>query len=239
MIRQLSSALSRCVAHAPVGRSFRIAAAVACRPANLALAVLLLSSCDQSKIQVYRIPKENVQVAMGSGCGAVVPPPPSAPVKWTKPEGWEEQPLSEMRQGSFRASGSNGKTADISVVSFPGDAGGVESNVNRWRSQVQLPPLASEAIGGAAQRLTVNGKEALLVDVQTPNRADKPARILGAILQTADRSWFVKMTGDPDFLESQKPKFLEFVQSFQFKNTPAAAGEDAGPNTVKSTNDKQ
>ena len=231
--------LSRCVAHAPVGSSFRIAATAACRPANLALAVLLLCSCDQSKIEVYRIPKQNVQVAMESGSSAIVPPPPSAPVKWTKPEGWEEQPLSEMRQGSFKASGPNGKTADISVVSFPGDAGGVESNVNRWRSQVQLPPLAGEEIGGALQHLTVNSKDALLVDVQTPNGADKPARILGAILQTADRSWFVKMTGDPDFLESQKPRFLEFVQSFQFENTPSAAGEDAGPNKVKSTNDKQ
>ena len=234
-----TSSLSRCVAHAPVGRSFRIAATAACRPGNLALAVLLLCSCDQSKIEVYRIPKQNVQVAMESGSSAIVPPPPSAPVKWTKPEGWEEQPLSEMRQGSFRANGPNGKTADISVVSFPGDAGGVESNVNRWRSQVQLPPLAGEEIGGALQHLTVNGKDALLVDFQTPNGADKPARILGAILQTADRSWFVKMTGDPDFLESQKPRFLEFVRSFQFENTPSAAGEDAGPNRVKSTNDKQ
>ena len=232
-------ALSRCAAHAPVGKSFRIAAALACRPANLALAVLLLSSCDQSKIQVYRIPKENVQVAMESGSSAIVPPPPSAPVKWTKPEGWEEQPLSEMRQGSFRASGPNGQTADISVVSFPGDAGGVESNVNRWRSQVQLPPLAGEAMGGAVQHLTANGKDALLVDVQTPNGAGKPARILGAILQTADRSWFVKMTGDPDFLESQKTRFLEFVQSFEFENTPPVAWEDGAPNTVKSTNDKQ
>jgi hypothetical protein len=239
VITHLSSALSRCVAHAPIGKSFRISAAVAFHPANLALAVLLFSSCDQSKIQVYRIPKENVQVAMESGSGAIAPPPPSTPVKWTKPEGWEEQPLSEMRQGSFRAGGPNGKTADISVVSFPGDAGGVESNVNRWRSQVQLPPLASEAIGGAVQHLTVNGKDALLVDVQTPNGAGKPARILGAILQAADRSWFVKMAGDPDFLESQKPRFLEFVQSFQFENTLPAAGEDASPNTVKSTNDKQ
>ena len=231
--------LSRCVPHAPVGRPFRIAATAACHPANLALAVLLLCSCDQSKIEVYRIPKQNVQVAMESGSSAIVPPPPSAPVKWTKPEGWEEQPLSEMRQGSFRANSPNGKTADISVVSFPGDAGGVESNVNRWRRQVQLPPLAGEEIGGALQHLTVNGKDALLVDFQTPNGADKPARIVGAILQTADRSWFVKMTGDPDFLESQKPRFLEFVQSFQFENTPSAAGEDAGPSKVKSTNDKQ
>lgn len=234
-----TSALSRWVVHAPFGRSFRIAAAAACRPANLALAVLLLCSCDQSKIEVYRIPKENVQVAMESGSSAIVKPPPSAPVKWAKPEGWEEQPLSEMRQGSFRANGPNGKTADISVVSFPGDAGGVESNVNRWRSQVQLPPLAGEEIGGAVQHLTVNGKDALLVDVQTPNGADKPSRIFGAILQTADRSWFVKMNGDPDFLESQKPRFLEFVQSFQFENTPPATGEDAGPTKVKSTNDKQ
>jgi hypothetical protein len=227
------------VAHGPVGRRWRSAAAGACRPTNLVLATLVLTSCNQSKIEVYRIPKENLQVAMESSSSAIVPPPPSSPVTWTKPEGWEEQPLSEMRQGSFRATDSNGKTADISVVSFPGDAGGVESNVNRWRSQVQLPPLASEKIGGAIQHLTVSGKDALFVDVQTPNGTEKPARILGAILQTADRSWFVKMTGDPDLLEGQKPAFLEFVQSFHFQDAPPAAGEDDAAKKVRSTNDKQ
>ncbi|MGA8656413.1 MAG: hypothetical protein WB586_09710 [Chthoniobacterales bacterium] len=204
------------------------------------LAALLLTSCNRPKIEVYRIPKENIQVATESNSDAVVaPPPPSSPVNWTKPEGWEEQPLSEMRQGSFRANGPNGAAVDISVISFPGEAGGVESNINRWRGQVQLPPLAAEEIEKATQHTTVDGKQVLLVDIQTPDGATKSARILGAILQTADRSWFVKMTGDPNLLEAEKPKFLEFVQSFRFGNAPPAAGEDVVPKKVKSTNDKQ
>lgn len=225
--------------HAPVSRSWRFAAVGTCRLTDLVLALLLLSSCNQPKIEVYRIPKENIQVAMESNSGALVPAPPSSPVNWTKPQGWEEQPLSEMRQGSFRANGPNGTAADISVVSFPGEAGGVESNINRWRGQVQLPSLAAEEIGKSAQHFTVDGRQALLVDIQTPDGAAKPARILGAILQTADRSWFVKMTGDPDLLETQKPRFLEFVQSFRFGNAPPDVGENTAPKKVKSTNDKQ
>jgi len=201
--------------------------------------VLLFSSCNRPKIEVYRIPKDNIQVAIESNSDAIVAPPPSSPVNWTKPEGWEEQPPSEMRQGSFRTNGPNGTAADISVISFPGEAGGVELNIDRWRGQVQLPPLAAEEIEKATQHITVDGKQVLLVDIQTPDGAAKSARILGAILQTADRSWFVKMTGDPDLLEAQKPKFLEFVQSFRFGNAPSAAREDVAPKKVKSTNDKQ
>jgi hypothetical protein len=59
------------------------------------------------------------------------------------------------------------------------------------------------------------------------------------VLETPDRTWFVKMTGSPELIESQRQKFLDFVKSFRF--TSAIAGqvpETAGANMPKSTNDK-
>jgi hypothetical protein len=200
---------------------------------------LLLSSCNNDKVEVYHIPKESVDVSMQSERGSLAPPAPTDnPAQWTKPNGWNEQPLSEMRLGSFKVDGANGSSADISVTAFPGEAGGLSSNLNRWRGQLQLAPLSDEELSSVIQRTEIENVPAYLVDFQTENNNPKPARILGAVFQTADRTWFVKMTGPPDLLESQRQKFLEFVRSFHF-SSPAAPEQTAPPGSTKpkSTND--
>lgn len=205
-----------------------------------ALAVALaFVSCNNDKIEVYQIPKEGVTVAMQSGSAGLAPPLPGSPAQWTKPDGWSEQPLSEMRLGSFKVDGPNAASADVSVTAFPGDAGGLISNINRWRGQLQLPPLVEGQLAQMIQRTDVENVPAYLVDFQTTENAPKPSRILGAVLQSDDRTWFVKMTGPPQFIESQRQKFLDFVKSFRFgaslKSEPPAP---ALSNKPKSTNDE-
>jgi hypothetical protein len=202
-------------------------------------AALALGSCNNDKIEVYSIPKEVVTVAMQSGSTGLQPPPPANPAKWVKPEGWNEQPLSEMRLGSFKVDGPNATSADVSVTAFPGDAGGLAPNINRWRSQLQLPALAEDQLQQSIQRIEVEGVPTYLVDIQTPENAPRPSRILGAVLDTSDRVWFIKMTGSPDLIESQREKFIDFVKSFRF--TPVTDGQAPETGSVdkpKSTNDK-
>jgi len=201
---------------------------------------LSLSSCNNDRIEVYRIPKQEIDVAMQSGTGSLAPPPPADnPVQWTKPDGWNAQPLAEMRLGSFKVDGSNGGSADISVTAFPGEAGGLGANLNRWRGQLQLPSLGNDELASVIQHTEVENVPTYLVDFQTAENNLKPSRILGAVFQTADRTWFVKMTGPPDLLESQRQKFFDFVRSFHF-TSPAVPEQAAPPGTIKpkSTNDE-
>jgi hypothetical protein len=200
---------------------------------------LALCSCNNDKIEVYRIPKEGTNVAMESGTGSLAPAPAENPVKWTPPDGWSPQPLSEMRLASFKVAGANASSADVSVTAFPGEAGGLGPNLNRWRGQLQLPPLSDNQLSTAIQRIDVDNAPAYLVDFQTADKNPKPSRILGAVMQTSDRTWFVKMTGPPDLLEIQRAKFLDFVRSFRF-TSPAAIDQTASPGATKpkSTNDK-
>jgi hypothetical protein len=199
-------------------------------------AALFCSSCNQSNISVYRIPKELVATEVSTG--SLAPAPPSTLPKWTVPPEWKEQPLSEMRLASFKAEGSGGEPADISVTSFPGDAGGVESNINRWRGQVHQAALDADSLSKTLQRRTVDGVPVVLVDVQTPEGDQKADRIMGAVLRTADRTWFVKMTGAPVVLQAQAESFKQFVNSFHFPNQPEASDESIGSGKAKSTNDK-
>jgi hypothetical protein len=195
----------------------------------------LLAACDRQKVEVYQVPKQAVSFQSAAG---LVPPPATQPVSWKKPEGWQEKPLTEMRQASFQIPSPNGSPADVSVTSFPGMAGGIESNLNRWRGQVHLSPLTGAELDQTIEHRTVGGIPVLLVDMASPGGTPDRSRILGAIFESSDRTWFIKMTGDPDLLTAQKPEFESFVSSFRFANdrTESAPSENVG--RPKSTNDK-
>ena len=209
------------------------------RPVGLLLGLAMaMVSCNNDKVEVYLIPKEAINVAMQRGSAGLAPLP-GAPAQWTRPDDWSEQPLSEMRLGSFKVDGPNAASADVSVVAFPGEAGGLISNINRWRGQLQLAPLDEDQLRQMIQRTEVDNVPTFLVDFQTAENAPKPSRILGAVLQTADRAWFVKMTGPPELLESQRQKFLDFVKSFRFTSPSEAERPAPAVSTKpKSTNDE-
>jgi hypothetical protein len=132
---------------------------------------------------------------------------PKAPQKlaFTAPAGWIEQSAGDVRQASFLA----GPTRlDASVTAFPGDAGGLLANVNRWRRQLDLPPLASESDAAPRKILTAAGQPALAFDLESSDRAT-----LGAILSRPGRTWFVKLTGPRDAVLAERENFDAFVRS--------------------------
>lgn len=212
------------------------------RVAGAAFVLILVpaAGCERRAIQVYEVPKSPDSRTELTAAG-LVPPAPAAGVKWTRPANWQEQPLSEMRQGSFRVPGPDGASADVSVVSFPGTAGGLASNLNRWRGQVELPPASDDELRQASQSVEAGQVEGILVDYASPPQSAKPSRILGAVLETPDRTWFVKMTGPPGFVETQKETFNQFVRSFEFPQAQSEGeqGEGQGaPGRPKSSNDR-
>lgn len=144
-------------------------------------------------------------------------------INWTAPRGWTEVPPSEMRVGSFKITGADGKQADMSVVPLAGMAGGDTANVNRWRGQVKLPLLPDDQLANAAQSVQAGGQPAELFDLAGQNSSGQATRILGAIQHRDGTAWFFKMTGDADLVEQQKPAFLAFLQSLSFAPQPAQA----------------
>lgn len=196
------------------------------------------ASCDRgddTKITVYRAPKETpppAQAATAIGAGP-------AEVHWTAPAGWEKQPESGFRKGSFLVHGADGKQADVSIISFPESAGGLLANVNRWRDQLKLAPLTDAAqIGGA---LNVAGHEMYLIDLvsEQPLLPDgSKSRILGGILALKGETWFFKMTGPDQLLESQRDAFHQFLGSIHAASAaegPAPVMPSAGASTNAST----
>jgi hypothetical protein len=153
---------------------------------------------------------------MGAGMTAAAS---SKEIEWTVPSGWQEQPPSSMRVGSFLAKGSNGHNADISVVPLSGDAGGDLANINRWRGQINLEPISEAELPQISQSIAPAGRSMLLVDIvsREPLVEDRyPKRLIAATYKRGSRTWFFKMTGEDKTVQETKPAFLQFLKSLRF-----------------------
>ena len=139
-------------------------------------------------------------------------PPPPAPAavgpSWTKPAGWAEQPRTAMRLGNFTAGGGQ---AEITVMTFPGDVGGLLANVNRWRGQAGLAPVDAAGLAKATEQVSVAGTPATLVEA-----IGEKSGSMSVYHPVGDQTWFYKMSGPSDVVIVEKGAFMEFVQSIRF-----------------------
>jgi hypothetical protein len=197
------------------------------RLAHALIAVaLLLTACRKAEIATYRIPKEKdpelppatatastdaPPAARGANMAATAVPTASGPaLTWTAPAHWKAKAASAMRKGSYAVPGNGGVEADLSITSFGGDVGGELANLNRWRGQLQLPPVSEAELATAVTRLEHNGLHFGFVDLG-PAGANKQ-RILGAWAAHAGATWFFKLGPAPDALVTkEKQPFLDFL----------------------------
>ncbi len=200
--------------------------------------LLALSGCGDKDITSYRIPKEPAAaVAADTSTGApAASPAETAGIRWTAPVGWQQQPASGMRQGSFTVPGANGTGADVSVISFPGTGGDDLANLNRWRNQLQLPPVAAADLSSQMQSVTAPAGKYAIADLTGTVAEKGVTRILGGWLRQPDRVWFFKMMGPADLVGAQRDAFMAFLQSVSLgpdadSGAPLAQGAPNSANT--------
>lgn len=91
--------------------------------------------------------------------------------RWTVPDGWEQLPGNEFRYATLRRPGRDGQPAlELTVTVLP-RSGDDESaylllNVNRWRNQLQQPPLSPAELEQQLRRIEVEGVEVVLTDIE-------------------------------------------------------------------------
>ena len=127
-------------------------------------------------------------------------------VSWETPAGWSQGAATPMRVATLTDG-----TAEIAINAFPGNVGGTLMNVNRWRGQLGLEPLASEADAEAAMgTVDVNGRK-----VRTLDLSNNGQRMLVAVVPGEGRLYFFKMTAPSDVVAARKGVFDQFVKTIR------------------------
>ena len=138
-------------------------------------------------------------------------------LKWVAPKNWIEKIPGEMRLTSFDAFDSNNKTVDVAISIFPGDVGGIENNVNRWRRQLELPAQSLENILIEAEQKTFPLLGDALIFMLNNDKISK-GMIVAMIPNQKNQTIFIKMIGNSNSIIELKYEFDLFCQSIYWNN---------------------
>jgi hypothetical protein len=148
----------------------------------------------------------------GMGGDVAAPPHPTGPgtLQWTLPKGWTEAAAGGMRFATLKAPIAD---LDISVTVLGGQAGGETPNVNRWRGQINLPPLDDAAVAKARKAVKAKAGVVSLYDFTAEGGKD---RLVAGLLSTPDgNTWFLKMKGPSAAVGKALPDFTRFLESLR------------------------
>ena len=201
------------------------------------------SGCRDNQVEYRVVPRETAAAPAPSGA----PHGPMGPMaaaqgpvlEWTAPDAWTAKPASEMRLASFSFTSPEGEEADISVFSFPDAAGGLVPNINRWRAQVGLDPIANDAPETSATARKIAGIDAWVVDFAGEPKSDAPTmsgtppptgltRIMGAIVPLDGKWWFFKVMGPDAVVRGQRENFEQWIASIHPTSAPSVARATSG-----------
>jgi hypothetical protein len=136
---------------------------------------------------------------------------------WTVPSGWKEVPAGQFLVAKYMVTGdASGQTA-VNVGMAPGEGGGLLANINRWRNQLGLGPVAETDLAKEIQPLDLPGGKASVADFTGQDaKTGQQARLVAVVLPHAGDTWFYKLMGSTQVVQQQKAAFLKFVQSAKY-----------------------
>ena len=147
-------------------------------------------------------------------------PVDAAGLRFDLPAGWQATaPQSAMRAAQVTISGSAGP-AELAVFHFgAGQGGGVDANLGRWQSQMEVGSGAEpkreffETNGLAVTWIEIAGTLKAGQMGMGPSSAQPNSLLYGAVIEGPGGPWFFKATGPEGTLGPRRDEFLALLKS--------------------------
>jgi hypothetical protein len=151
----------------------------------------------------------------------------SGALSFQVPAAWKtEKPKTSMRAAQLKIEPAKGdeEAAELVVTAFPGGAGGVDANVERWekgfldadKKTAKAKVEKKKGINVDVTRVEVYGHYVAAVMPGQAGKNDKPNyRLLGAIVITPETGYFFKLTGPDKTVAASSKAFDELIESIK------------------------
>ncbi|MCG3177794.1 MAG: hypothetical protein BIFFINMI_00114 [Phycisphaerae bacterium] len=147
-------------------------------------------------------------------------------MQWTLPPGWKADPQPKAPRYATLLAPAGSGTMDVGVFNLGGD---LLSNVNRWRDQLHLPPIAEADLATATTSLKTDaGETATLVEIRSETAPIRAT--LGVIFERpgSSSSWFIKAEAGPESVAAIRGALLALVKSVRFAGPSTQPAMGAG-----------
>ena len=147
-----------------------------------------------------------------------------------------------MRIATYAVTDPDGRAVDISVVPLGAAAGSLLDNVNRWRGELELPPITEAELPRLLTAVKIGDVDAQMVDLvsEKPVGSDQTkSRTLAAILPLPGTTVFFKAKGDEALVEANGKAFKAWLKSVQTgpnpgaEATPPPSSSSGGPSDMR------
>ncbi len=185
--------------------------------------------CERNAVTTYRLEHDGRSAvhavaaapAMASPVTAAMGSDPSCcEIVWDAPAGWETMPASAMRKASYRL-GEGADAAELSVVMLEGSGGTNLGNVNRWRGQLGLEPIAEEQLADYLEPLELTVGAGTLIDLEAtapPTDANTPGAMLIGVVPISGSTWFMKLTGSAAAVKTNRSALIACLSSLRLEH---------------------
>lgn len=141
------------------------------------------------------------------------------------PASWKSiRSASSMRKAELRVSPVEGDSdpAELILYVFPGGAGTTDDNIKRWQEQFTddkggHPSIERSQVQGQNTEVTRAETNGTYRDPFQPGGPKENYRLLGAIVQTNQAGYFLKMVGPDKTMQAARPGFDQLIKSIQLK----------------------
>lgn len=147
----------------------------------------------------------------------------AAGLKFQAPKAWKNNPpKNQMRAANLVVPAAEGdkEPAELVISAFPGGAGTVAANIARWEQQFK--DAAGKAVKAETKTVKTKSGDATRVEVAgvftepTFGRGEPTPksgyRLVGAIIETAQGAYFLKLTGPEKTIKEATPAFDKLVE---------------------------
>jgi hypothetical protein len=155
--------------------------------------------------------------------------------RWDLPRGWRQRGPSGIRLATLLM-GPEDRPLELTVTTLPKPSGQSDdefylANVNRWRGQLQLPPISRDKLSAETAAVSIDGARAVVIDFTGPREATatKPpieqdpgenrgkSRMLAAIVPHQGQGWFFKLLGPDEAVAARAGEFEAFLKTVEFQ----------------------
>ena len=148
-------------------------------------------------------------------------------IRWTAPAGWKAEAPRPMRAATYSitpVAGDQGIAECVVNYFGPGQGGGVDANIERWKGQMQGPD--GKPAPATVEKRTVRGVPIVVIDssgaytgmggpVVSSAKPVPGYRLLGAIVEGPGGTLFFKLTGPAKTIAGHAKNFNQLLASIQ------------------------